>query len=137
MFEDFLKKRYEEIELDSEKKKKSIQYITNLIKADAKRYIHAFGLDNSQRDLESILYKKVVDTINDLAKEYCRPFGIKQYFGETYPHIELGWTEFAEKRKKGLSNYINLTEEGIKIINEYRLINGLLSLDEERERNKL
>ena len=136
MLEEFLKKKYEEIDRDVEREKAGIAYIVNLVEQNYDEFSRVF----SETDAEK-LYDNVERLIRIHDREYCRYVGATTYYCESEklpkePVIELGWGNWNLWFKKANGHSILLTEAGKQVINGYRKAKGYCSLDEQYKINK-
>ncbi len=140
-------KLYSEIDTNSERKKREVDYILEIIEDSEynPKLIELFGKNEDGKFSESYLEKKVFDGAKksiESIREYASNFGIRTFRGSLdkieIPVYSLGWIEakkFPEGDNLPLSGCYSLqaSEKGLEILNRFKEIRGELSIKEENK----
>ncbi len=124
------------IQASAARQEAAAKYVAELVKADSMKFSGAFKETYPEQ-----LYTKVMECIRFLNLQFSTAVGVhswscsQEYLLQHHPDTILGWTK-AVKYVEGSSTK-EITEEGKKVVDGYRSALGLVSIDEQiqRERN--
>lgn len=130
------------INSESEKKRKEIIYVANLINQDFNKFNKVFNPDKkvSPEELPKHLYDNILGIFKEIEESYEVGFGIHTLAGDGKPKfesIQLNWEKFvnshpSKKEESGKNSYrMQLTSLGLSIVNGLREIQGKVGLKEQ------
>jgi len=117
-------KRYAEICKKSEHEKKAVDFIVNIIKQDEDKFMKVFLKNELKSSVSKYIFNKTKETIERI-ENLSLISGVMQYniparkrLKKT-PEFRLGWYGLKDNWGGGM-----ITNEGLKIINGYRQVQG-------------
>ena len=134
MLEKIVEKELKNLDDENNLKKKEILYIASIARENYNKLMNKFYFKNKyQEEIESFIFYKTRLAILNL-EHYCRPIEVS-YPKSMMPKMNYKPVEFElewiyEKTLDDLC-ILSLTEEGYKILNNFRKIRGLPNIKEE------
>ncbi len=142
VLEEILKEEYNAIEREAGIKKKTVNFVLELVERNYHDLNNAFDSnikinDNTEKE-ERLLYyqtKKMLDELEKVSLDVTHYTPYDDFNKPDSPDIKFGMTEY-EKFSPEISMYgKKLTGKGKEIINNYRKIRELPSIEEAKSKN--
>ncbi|MCK9595782.1 hypothetical protein M0R19_01200 [Candidatus Pacearchaeota archaeon] len=132
MLEQIAKQEYTRIDEEANQKKKTVDFICGYINLNYEKIESIFRQKKNKKDKEKKLYEMTKEMLMRVEDEATRYIGIVTCGSNKPlpPAMKVGLMEFKELGKRFTPK---ITLEGKRIINEYRKVKGLNSIEDSLE----
>lgn len=141
MLEKILKVEYAQNEKEYKIKKETINYLGDFVREHYSELVNAFTPNAVTSDFkfnDELLYYQTKEMLDELEKDATRLIGVAIYYGfnkQNSPDIKFGLTKYEKFSPDAEAYGKQLTEKGRQILNNYRKIKGLPSIEEANAKN--